>query len=155
MPGPGILVLISLIEQWHGELGGEFAIHHVGARDDRMAVIAGATGPIRAVITNGTTGIDAQTMAALPDLEIVCVFSAGHENVDVEAAGARGIKVTHGPGVNAPSAADHAIGLMIASARGIAWRDRMARGGEWAAARGLAATVSGKRLGIIGLGAVG
>ncbi len=154
MPRPGILVLIALIEQWHDELGGEFTIHHVRPEDDRTAVIA-AVGPIRAVITNGTTGIDAQTMAALPDLEIVCVFSAGYERVDVEAAGARGIAVTHGPGVNAASAADHAIGLMIASARGIAWRDRMVRGGEWAAARALAATVSGKRLGIIGLGAVG
>ncbi len=155
MPGPGILVLISLVERWHDELGREFAIHHVRPEDDRTAIIAAADGPIRAVITNGTTGIDAQTMEALPDLEIVCSFSAGYEHVDVEAARARGIAVTHGPGVNAASAADHAIGLMIACGRGIAWRDRLVRSGEWAAARGLAPTVSGKRLGIIGLGAVG
>ena len=155
MPRPGILVLISLVEQWHDELGREFAIHHVRPEDDRMAVIASAGGPIRAVITNGTTGIDSPTMEALPDLEIVCSFSAGYEHVDVEAARARGIAVTHGPGVNAASAADHAIGLMIAAARGIARRDRLVRGGEWASARGLAPTVSGKRLGIIGLGAVG
>ncbi len=155
VPGSGILVLISLVEQWHDELGREFAIHHVRPEEDRMVVIAGATGPIRAVITNGTTGIDARTMAALPDLEIVCSFSAGYEHVDVEAARARGVAVTHGPGVNAVSAADHAIGLMIACGRGIAWRDRLVRSGEWAAARGLAPTVSAKRLGIIGLGAVG
>ncbi len=155
MPGPGILVLISLVEQWHDELGREFAIHHVRPEDDRMAVIAAAGEPIRAVITNGTTGVDAATLNALPDLEIVCSFSAGYENVDVEAARARGIAITHGPGVNAASAADHAIGLMIACGRGIARRDRLVRNGEWAAARGLASTVSGKRLGIIGLGAVG
>ncbi len=155
MPGPGILVLISLIERWHDELGREFEIRHVGAEDDRMAVVAAAGAPIRAVITNGTTGIDARTLDVLPDLEIICSFSAGYENVDVAAARERGISVTHGPGVNAPSAADHAIGLMIAAGRGIAWRDRLVRDGEWAAARGLAPTVSGKRLGIIGLGAVG
>ncbi len=155
MPGPGILVLISLVEQWHGELAREFTIHHVRPEDDRMAVIDGAGGPLRAVITNGTTGIDAPTLDALADLEIVCSFSAGYENVDVARARERGIAVTHGPGVNAPSAADHAIGLMIASARGITSRDRMVRGGEWAAARRLAATVSGTRLGILGLGAVG
>ena len=155
MPGPGILVLISLVEQWHDELGQEFEIHYVRPEDDRMAVIAAAGGPIRAVITNGTTGIDLSTMEALPDLDVICSFSAGYENVDVEAARARGIPVTHGPGVNAASAADHAIGLMIACGRGIARRDRMVRDGEWVAARGLATTVSGKRLGIIGLGAVG
>ncbi len=155
MPELGILVLISLIEQWHDELGREFEIRHVGAEDDRMAVVAAAGTPIRAVITNGTTGIDARTLDVLPDLEIICSFSAGYENVDVAAARERGISVTHGPGVNAASAADHAIGLMIAAGRGIAWRDRLVRDGEWAAARGLAPTVSGKRLGIIGLGAVG
>ncbi len=83
MPELGILVLISLIEQWHDELGREFEIRHVGAEDDRMAVIAAAPTPIRAVITNGTTGIDARTLDALPDLEIICGFSAGYENVDV------------------------------------------------------------------------
>ncbi len=155
MPGPDILVLVSLIEQWHKELGGEFTIHHVRSEDERMAVIARANGPIKAVITNGTTGIDARTLAALPDLEIIASFSAGYERVDVAAAEARVIAVTHGPGVNASSAADHAMGLMIAAGRGIARRDRMVRDGEWSAARGLAATVSGKRLGIIGLGAVG
>ncbi len=155
MPRPGILVLIALIEQWHDELGREFAIHHVRPEDERIAVITAAGGPIRAVITNGTTGIDAPTMEALPDLEIVCGFSSGYERIDVEAARARGIAVTHGPGVNAASAADHAIGLMIAAGRGIARRDRLVRAGNWVAARGLAATVSGKRLGIVGLGAVG
>jgi len=149
------LVLISLVEQWHDELGREFEIHHVRPEDDRMAVIAAAGGPIRAVITNGTTGIDTATMDELPGLEAICSFSAGYENVDVTVARARGIAVTHGPGVNAASAADHAIGLMIASGRGIAWRDRLVRDGEWVTARGLSPTVSGKRLGIIGLGAVG
>ena len=155
MPGPGILVLISLVEQWHGDLGREFSIHHVRPEDDRTTVIAAAREPIQAVITNGSSGIDAATLNVLPDLEIVCSFSAGYEKVDVEAARSRGIAVTHGPGVNAASAADHAIGLMIACGRGITWRDRHVRDGGWAVARGLAATVSGKRLGIIGLGAVG
>lgn len=155
VPGPGILVLISLIDQWHGDLGREFSIHYVRPEDDPTSVIAAASEPIRAVITNGTSGIDAATLNILPDLEIICSFSAGYEKVDVGAARSRGIAVTHGPGVNAASAADHAIGLMIACGRGIVWRDRLVRDGEWAVARGLAPTVSGKRLGIIGLGAVG
>ena len=153
VPGPGILVLISLIDQWHGDLGREFSIHYVRPEDDPTSVIAAASDPIRAVITNGTSGIDAATLNILPDLEIICSFSAGYEKVDVGAARSLGIAVTHGPGVNAASAADHAIGLMIACGRGIVWRDRLVRDGEWVVARGLAPTVSGKRLGIIGLGA--
>ena len=149
------MVLISLIDQWHGDLGREFSIHYVRPEDDPTSVIAAASEPIRAVITNGTSGIDAATLNILPDLEIICSFSAGYEKVDVGAARSRGIAVTHGPGVNAASAADHAIGLMIACGRGIVWRDRLVRDGEWAVARSLAPTVSGKRLGIIGLGAVG
>ena len=42
VPGPGILVLISLVEQWHGDLGREFSIHHVRPEDDRTTVIAAA-----------------------------------------------------------------------------------------------------------------
>ena len=155
MSGPGILVLITLIDQWHGDLGREFSIHYVRPEGDPTSVIAAASEPIRAVITNGTSGIDAATLNILPDLEIICSFSAGYEKVDVGAARSRGIAVTHGPGVNAASAADHAIGLMIACGRGIVWRDRLVRDGEWVVARSLAPTVSGKRLGIIGLGAVG
>ena len=81
------------------------------------------------LLANGSSGIDAATLNVLPDLEIVCSFSAGYEKVDVEAARSRGIAVTHGPGVNAASAADHAIGLMIACGRGITWRDRHVRDG--------------------------
>jgi len=151
---PEALILMPLIERWHDELAGEFPIHYAGPGSDRAATVAAAAGA-RAVITNGTTGIDADTMAALPDLEIICSFSAGYEKVDVAAARECGVIVTHGPAVNAASAADLAMGLLIAAQRGMVGRDRLMRDGVWAEARALSPTVTGKRLGIIGLGAVG
>ena len=151
---PEALILMPLIERRHDELAGEFPIHYAGPGSDRAATVAAAAGA-RAVITNGTTGIDADTMAALPDLEIICSFSAGYEKVDVAAARECGVIVTHGPAVNAASAADLAMGLLIAAQRGMVGRDRLMRDGVWAEARALSPTVTGKRLGIIGLGAVG
>lgn len=152
---PEILVLISLIEQWHDELGQEFPIHTARPGADLDDALAGAADRIRAVITNGTTGIDAATIAALSRLEIIASFSAGYEKVDLEAARARGITVTHGPGANTASAADLAMGLLLAARRSIALRDRQVRAGEWGQARSLSSTLAGKRLGIIGLGGVG
>lgn len=152
---PEILILMPLIEPWHDELAAEFTIHFVKPGEVRTPFIQDAGDRIRAVITNGTTGIDAATIAALPNLEIIASFSAGYEGVDLDAARARNIPVTHGPGVNAASAADLAMGLMLAVQRGIVQRDRALRGSAWAEARGLSPTITGKSIGIIGLGAVG
>ncbi len=152
---PEVLILMPLIERWHDELADEFPVHYVAPGVDRTAMLRDTGERVRAVITNGTTGIDAATIAKLPNLEIICSFSAGYENVDATAARARGIAVTHGPGVNVASAADLAIGLLIAAQRDIVRRDNMMRDGAWSEARTLSPTVSGKRLGILGLGAVG
>jgi D-3-phosphoglycerate dehydrogenase len=110
---------------------------------------------VRAVVTNGSIGLDAAGMAQLPQLEIVLTFGAGYENVDVTAAQARGIAVTHAPGMNDATVADHAVGMLLALARGYAPLDRAVRAGQWEAARGERPTLNGARLGIIGLGRIG
>jgi D-3-phosphoglycerate dehydrogenase len=62
----------------------------------------------RAVVTNGTTGLSPDRMAMMPALGLVSAFGAGYENVDVEAARARGVAVTHAPAANDDTVADHA-----------------------------------------------
>ncbi len=109
----------------------------------------------RAVLTNGATGFTAAEMDALPKLEIICAIAVGHENIDVAAARARGIVVTHGPGTNAPSVADHAMALMLALLRDIPRLDAAVKRGEWMGVRWPRPGVSGKRLGILGLGEIG
>lgn len=119
-----------------------------------LRALADAAGA-RAVITNGSTGLTSAQIDQLPGLEIVCAFGAGHENLDVAAARRRGIVVTHAPGANDATVADHAVGLMLAVARGFTVLDPAVRRGEWHSARGERPTLNGGRLGIIGLGRIG
>ncbi|MDY7565576.1 2-hydroxyacid dehydrogenase [Pseudomonas sp. RTC3] len=108
---------------------------------------------INAVLTRGPLGFYADEIAALPHLEIICVIGAGYEHVDLEATGARNITVTNGAGVNAPSVADHALALLLSLVRDIPRADASVRRGEWR--KVMRPSLAGKRLGILGLGAVG
>jgi D-3-phosphoglycerate dehydrogenase len=121
--------------------------------DDAIAQFASPG--IRAVVTNGSTGISGAQIDHLPGLEIICAFGAGYENVDVAAARQRGIVVTHAPGANDATVADHALGLMLAVARGFTALDQAVRRGEWQKIRTERPTLNGGRLGIVGLGRIG
>ena len=110
---------------------------------------------IRAVLTNGSSGFSAAQIAALPALEIICALGAGYERIDLAAASARGIIVTNGAGTNDVAVADHAMMLLLATVRGVVQADAAVRRGEWAGARQLRPSVSGKRLGLLGLGHIG
>jgi lactate dehydrogenase-like 2-hydroxyacid dehydrogenase len=107
------------------------------------------------VLTNGSTGLTAAEMAALPNLEIVCAQGAGYEKIDLAAARGRGLVVTHGPGTNDASVADHAMALLFSIARGIPEADAAVRRGEWSRSRQPRPMIFGKRLGILGLGNIG
>ena len=110
---------------------------------------------VRAVLTNGTTGFTAAQIAELPQLEIICAQGAGFERIDLAAAAARGIPVTHGPGVNDAAVADHAMALLLAAVRNIPISDAAVRRGEWTSARKMRPSINGKNLGILGLGMIG
>ncbi|MBA1200886.1 2-hydroxyacid dehydrogenase [Pseudomonas capeferrum] len=108
---------------------------------------------IDAVLTRGPLGLTAAEIGALPSLRIICVIGAGYEQVDLAAAAAKGIMVTNGAGANATAVADHAMAMLLALLRDIPRADASMRWGEWN--RVISPSVSGKRLGILGLGAVG
>lgn len=108
---------------------------------------------VDAVLTRGPLGLYADEIAALPALKIICVIGAGYEHVDLQAASDRGITVTNGAGVNASSVADHAMALLLALVRDIPRADAAVRRGEWP--KIMRPSLAGKRLGILGLGAVG
>lgn len=108
-----------------------------------------------AVVTNGSTGLSEPAMAQLPGLALVCSYGAGFENIDLDAARRSGVSVTHAPNTNMETVADHALALMLAVSRDICARDRALRTGAWAAIRSPRPTLSGSRLGMIGLGNIG
>ncbi|WP_454674191.1 2-hydroxyacid dehydrogenase [Achromobacter pestifer] len=108
---------------------------------------------IRIVLTRGATGFHADEIAVLPKLEMICSLGVGYENIDLDAAAARGIIVTNGPGANAVSVADHAMALLLGVARHLPQADAWVRQGHWSGFMG--PQVTGKRLGILGLGTIG
>jgi phosphoglycerate dehydrogenase-like enzyme len=91
--------------------------------------------------------------AACPRLELVSIWGTGTDNVDLGAAGRRGVTVCNTPGVNAFAVAEHAIALMLATARKIPRIDREVRGGAWP--REMLTQCLGKTLGVFGTGTIG
>jgi D-3-phosphoglycerate dehydrogenase / 2-oxoglutarate reductase len=91
--------------------------------------------------------------AACPALKMVCVWGTGTDNIDLNAAGMRGVTVCNTPGVNAYAVAEHALALMLAVARKIPTLDAEMRKGKWP--RVLHTQLVGKTLGVFGLGAIG
>ncbi|HEX4327850.1 MAG TPA: 2-hydroxyacid dehydrogenase [Burkholderiales bacterium] len=111
--------------------------------------------PIVSVLTNGASGLHAAAINGLPNLKSISTFGAGYENVDLSAARARGVVVTHAPGVNDANVADHAVGLMLGIARDFVAGDRAVREGKWDQSRAYRPSLNNKRVGIIGLGNIG
>jgi hydroxypyruvate reductase len=121
------------------------------------AAFAAAAGGIRALAASGDSRVDADLIGRLPALEIISVMGVGYDGIDVAAAKARGVVVTHTPDVLNDDVADLAIGLMLCAARQLPAADRYLRAGEWEA-RGpmpLQRKMSGARLGIVGMGRIG
>ena len=105
-----------------------------------------------------TDRIDAELMDCAPALKVIANFGVGFEHIDVAAATQRGIPVTNTPGVLTDTTADVAFALILATARRIVEGDRRIREGKfqyWAPLLFLGQEVSGKTLGIIGMGRIG
>lgn len=111
---------------------------------------------IRAIAASGESRVSAELIARLPALEIISVFGVGYDGVDVQAAKARGVMVTHTPDVLNDDVADLAIGLMLAAARQLPAADQYVKQGRWTSGpMPLARKVSGARLGLVGMGRIG
>ncbi|AKM32863.1 hydroxyacid dehydrogenase [Pandoraea faecigallinarum] len=110
---------------------------------------------VRFVLTNGSRGMSAAELAHLPNVELVSALGAGYENLDVPAMRARNIVAVNGAGANAPTVADQGFALLLAVIRRIPEYDAACRKGVWRDALPMQPGVAGKKLGIVGLGAVG
>jgi len=111
---------------------------------------------VRAVVTRGRGQADRELIAALPDLVVVARCGAGLDNVDTRAAAAAGVAVVHAPGLTTAAVAEHALMLMLALARRVVEVDTAVKNGRWSVRDGFESTeLRGKRMGVIGLGAIG
>jgi hydroxypyruvate reductase len=111
---------------------------------------------IRAIAGSGESKVGAELIAQLPALEIVSIMGVGYDGVDVAAAKARGVLVTHTPDVLNDDVADLALALALNIARRIPQADRHVRAGLWPQGpMPLATKLSGARMGIVGMGRIG
>jgi len=111
-----------------------------------------------AVICTLADPITDALLAAAPRLKIVANYAVGYNNVDVAAATRRGIVVTNTPDVLTDATADLTWALILAGARRVVEGDRWTRSGQWpgwAPTQMLGTDVTGKTLGIIGMGRIG
>jgi lactate dehydrogenase-like 2-hydroxyacid dehydrogenase len=153
---PEILSVAPMYAPCMERLERELRVHRLFEAPDPDALLAEVGPRIRGVQATGFSTVPATLIDALPRLEIVSVFGVGYDGVDAAAARRRNVIVTNTPGVLDDCVADLAIGLVIAAARRLCAGDRYVRAGRWLAApMPLAARVSGKRLGVLGLGRIG
>ncbi|CAN5382846.1 2-hydroxyacid dehydrogenase [soil metagenome] len=134
-----------------------FTVHKLWEAADKDVFFADVGTRVRGLAANTLAGrIDGALMDRLPALEIVASFGVGYDNVDAAAAAERGVVVTNTPGVLDDEVADLAIGLLLATLRQIPQADRFVRAGHWPQGPfPLSATLRGRRIGILGLGAIG
>jgi hydroxypyruvate reductase len=153
---PDILLIEPMMPEVEAQLDAAYRVHRLYQAPDQAALIAEIGPSIRAIVTGGAHGASNAVVDALPALEIIVINGIGTDAVDLERARTRSIRVTTTPDVLTDDVADLAIGLMIATSRRICVADRFVRAGRWPGAHlPLSAKVSGKRLGIFGLGHVG
>lgn len=118
--------------------------------------VSACTPGVRGVVTRGRGRVTDELLAALPDVEVVARCGAGLDNVDTVAAARRGVTVVHAPGLTTAAVAEHAVGLMLAVARRLVEVDRAVKSNDWEVREGFVSSeMRGKRLGIVGMGAVG
>lgn len=149
---PAILLIEPMLPQIEKALDDAYVVH----RFTDVASLADVAGSIRGIATGGATGVPPDVMAALPELGIIAINGIGTDAVDLNSARERGIRVTTTPGVLTADVADMALGLILMACRGLGTGDRYVRAGSWGREPiALGHAVTGKRLGILGLGQVG
>ena len=127
----------------------------LGVRDWLPTAVQGAD----AILCIPGVRLDAAVIGSLPhSVRVIGTFSVGTDHIDVGAARSRGIRVVNTPGVLSQATAEFTMALVLAAARRIGEAERAVRAGQWqnwVAAASLGQDVSGKRVGIFGMGRIG
>ncbi|HEY8243965.1 MAG TPA: 2-hydroxyacid dehydrogenase [Casimicrobiaceae bacterium] len=159
-PRPALLLALGVPDAFRDRLAAHYDV--LGPYDGRFGDAVAAlprrdAQRVAVIVAYGTTKVTPTVIDALPALALVCCVGSGYEGVDLDAARARGIAVANSVGSNASAVADLAVGLMIASVRGIAAGDAFVRRGDWSRGKrhGDVRGLTGRKVGVFGLGAIG
>ncbi|MCW2556262.1 MAG: serA [Mycobacterium sp.] len=150
---PVVLIADKLAESTVAALGDQVEVRWVDG-PDREKLLA-AVPEADALLVRSATTVDAEVLAAAPKLKIVARAGVGLDNVDVDAATARGVLVVNAPTSNIHSAAEHALALLLAAARQIPAADATLREHTWKRSSFSGTEIFGKTVGVVGLGRIG
>jgi len=156
---PAVLVARAIFPETVAKLRAHFEVEdnptdQIFSKAELSQKLAGKAG----CFITGSERIDAEVLAANPQLRAVCNMAVGYNNIDVDACTARGVVATNTPDVLTETTADFGFALMMAAARRVAESERFLRRGEWTKwsfdmfAGG---DVHGATLGILGMGRIG
>ena len=150
-----LLALNSLLPEEMAALEAHFEIIRLWKEADPEAVIRDHSKAVQAVLT-GFSPVRKKLIEALPNLEVIATNSVGTDHIDLVTAAARGIAVANTPDLVTADTADLALALILGLSRRTMEADMYVRVGKWPGGNfGLAHSLSGKTVGIVGLGRIG
>ena len=153
---PTVLQLGPLLPLVEKGLAANYTHLNLAGAPDAQGFLAENGPRIDAIASSGRNGVNAALVDACPNLKLIAHFGVGYDNVDVEHARKKSVVVSNTPDVLTDCVADLAIAMLIDAARGISAGDRYVRAGRWPKGpMPLATKVTGKRLGVVGLGRIG
>jgi D-3-phosphoglycerate dehydrogenase len=150
---PIVLIAEELSPATIDALGPDFEIRQIdGAnRDELLPALA----DVDAVLIRSATKMNAEAISAAKKLKVIARAGVGLDNVDVDAATRAGVMVVNAPTSNITSAAELAVGLLLATARNIAPANQALKGGAWKRSKYGGVELLDKKVGIVGFGRIG
>lgn len=123
------------------------------APEDRVVALCKQHNPVAIIVRYGKVG--AAAMDAAPNLKVISKHGSGTDTIDRAAAKERGIEVVAAAGANAAAVAEHALALLLASAKSLIPLNQRMHTGHWDKATHRSVELEGRTAGVIGLGAIG
>ncbi len=151
---PVVLIAEELSPATLDALGPDFEVRHCDGANRAELLPALAAG-VDAVLIRSATKMDAEAIGVAKGLKVIARAGVGLDNVEIPAATAAGVMVVNAPTSNIVSAAELAIGLLLASARSISPAHAALRNNKWARSKYTGAELFEKTLGIVGFGRIG
>ena len=153
---PTVLQIASLYPDAQARLDRDYQVIRADLPSIDEAWLRQHAAGVEAVVTGGHLGIPAALMGALPNLKVVGINGVGYDKVDLELARSRKVRVSNTPDVLTEDVADLAVGLTLSLLRRLPHAHAHVLGGHWGKTEmALARKLSGKRVGIFGMGRIG
>ncbi|MDL4914519.1 MAG: 2-hydroxyacid dehydrogenase [Enterobacterales bacterium endosymbiont of Blomia tropicalis] len=155
-PSQTVLLIAPVVESLSEKLAAHFEVHRLYEQAEPLAWLGKHGSSVRAVVTRGDVGVSNAVLELLPALGLIAIFGVGTDGVDLNFTRQHNIAVTITSGVLTSDVADMALGLILSGARNLVAGDKFVREGQWLNhSPTLGNRVSGKRIGIVGMGNIG